>query len=98
MKVSELKALLTAIERDYGDLTVTAYQWNDPLKPCRVQGVEVADVKPDYVRKGVTETYALVGKLRSGGYGGGPMFADKFQKKIEQRPTEKVVHIYYDRA
>lgn len=97
MKLSDFRKILAKIEEEHGDLAVTTYQWNDPAVPHRVEGVEVLTVRPHYFRKDIPETYVDNKRIRDGGYGGGGMFVAKYQKKILQRPLERVVHIYYDR-
>ena len=98
MKISGLMARLAKIKGEHGDLVVTQYQWNDSKCPQRVQGVEVVEVKPNHYRGKVVETYILVKRLKNGGYGGGSMFTEPYQREVARRPTVKVLHIYYDRA
>ncbi len=89
---------MALIEKEHGDLTVTTYQGNDSFTPHAIQGIEVVTVKPVYPDEGTPQTYAFVDKLKTGGWGGGPMFLGKYQRIIEKRPTLKVAHIYYNRA
>ena len=92
MKLSKLILLAEKAKKEHGDLDVTLHQWNDTLKPHLAEGTKVLEVKRAYKQI----TFARTDKLKTGGWGGGPMYIEEHQKKMELRPNLLVFHIYYD--
>ena len=97
MKVSELQTVLAEIQKEHGDIEVTAYQWNDPLCPHVIQGVEVFTVRPNYFNdRGILETFVINKHLRNGGFAGGAMYTGKRMKQIMKQPLQEVAQILYN--